>query len=273
MRKTACIAFIIVVIFIALAEMSFPFVGRGGGYTLIASTIGVTGGRNASGGGYNVTFTSETAFIHNTTNAAQNFSLGYIHMMDDSLASLIKTLLARESNRSLSAVWLADSFGRYNLTFTAPSTAGTYIIKINATWAETISGEALTTLNIRNAQTISLAAGGAFIIQNASGGNLAVIDAVGNMDIKGTLTQNQEPPTADYNEFIIQNSSGGLNLVITNPEGNLLIKNVLTQNQPSLSPTLRSFIIQNNTGATVAYVNSTGGLFLTGSLTESVLFS
>ena len=74
-------------------------------------------------------------------------------------------------------------------------------------------------------------------------------------------------------DFVIQNSTGGLNLVITNPEGNLLIKNALTQNQGTLSPTLSSFIIQNNTGKTVAYVNSTGGLFLIGSLTQNVAFS
>ena len=74
------------------------------------------------------------------------------------------------------------------------------------------------------------------------------------------------------NDFIVQNSSGGYNLVITNPEGNLLIKNSLTQNQGTLSPTLSSFVVQNNTGATVAYVNSTGGLFLVGSLAENVVF-
>jgi len=67
--------------------------------------------------------------------------------------------------------------------------------------------------------------------------------------------------------------SGSLNLVITNPEGNLLIKNALTQSLASISPTLKSFVIQNNTGATVAYVNSTGGLFLIGSLTQGVEFS
>jgi len=54
-----------------------------------------------------------------------------------------------------------------------------------------------------------------------------------------------------------------------NPEGNLLIKGAINENQDSpLSPTLNSFIIQNSTGSVVAYVNSTGGLFLTGTLTQ-----
>ena len=62
-------------------------------------------------------------------------------------------------------------------------------------------------------------------------------------------------------------------LVPTNPEGNLLIKGTLAQNQASpLSPTLSSFIVQNKTGATVAYINSTGFMFVTGALTENVLF-
>ena len=125
-------------------------------------------------------------------------------------------------------------------------------------------------------------------MQDSTGANLAVIDSIGNMNIKGTSTQNTEP-TADANDFLVQNSTGGLNLVITcqkskisehsknlrflmNPEGNMLIKNTLNQNLGALSPTLNSFIIQNNTGQVVAYVNNTGGLFLTGTLTEQVLF-
>ena len=84
---------------------------------------------------------------------------------------------------------------------------------------------------------------------------MAVIDASGNMDIAGTITQSAEP-TSGLKDFVIQNSTGGLNLVITNPAWNLLIKNVLTQNQGSLSPTLKPSIIQNSTGATVAYVKN-----------------
>ena len=66
---------------------------------------------------------------------------------------------------------------------------------------------------------------------------------MGNANIKGTLTQDAEP-TADTNDFVIQNSTGGLNLVLTQPEGNLLIKDPLVQNQNSpLSPALNSFVI------------------------------
>ena len=43
--------------------------------------------------------------------------------------------------------------------------------------------EALTTLNVKNNPTISLAAGGAFSIQNSSGNNIAVIDSTGTMNM------------------------------------------------------------------------------------------
>ena len=94
---------------------------------------------------------------------------------------------------------------------------------------------------------------------------------MGNANIKGTLTQDAEP-TADTNDFVIQNSTGGLNLVLTQPEGNLLIKNSLNQNQGGLSPTLNSFVVENRSRQVVAYVNSTGGMYITGALTENVLF-
>jgi len=93
------------------------------------------------------------------------------------------------------------------------------------------------------------------------------------VNILGSLSQNSEL-YAGPKDFAIQNSSGGLNLVITNPQGNLSIKGSLLQNQASpLVPTLSSFIIQNKTGNVVAYVNSTGGMYITGALTENVLFS
>ena len=79
-----------------------------------------------------------------------------------------------------------------------------------------------------------------------------VIDSAGNVDIAGTLTQSATM-TADTNDFVIKNS--------------------LNQNQASpLTPTLNAFVVQNKTGNVVAYINSTGFMFITGSLTEQVLF-
>ena len=98
-------------------------------------------------------------------------------------------------------------------------------------------------MQVKASQSIDLSAAGGFIVQDNAGASLFVIDSMGNASIKGTLTQDAEP-TADTNDFAIQNSTGGLNLVITQPEGNLLIKNSLNQNQNSpLSPALNSFVI------------------------------
>jgi hypothetical protein len=273
-EKISKIAAILIftIMFIISAQIAFPFTGSGGGYTLRTAVMSATGG-NATDGNYNLKFTSETASIANDSITGNyNASVGYIHTLESQLPALVVTVYALEANRSSWGLWLTNSKGDYNFSFVAPSSTGFYIIKINGTWSESIPGESLTILDVGNTQIVNLAAGGQFIVQNASGGNLAIFDSYGNADIKGTLTQNAEP-TADANDFVIQNSTGGLNLVITNPEGNMKIKNSLTQNQGTLSPTLNSFIIQNSTGATLAYSNSTGGLFLVGPLTESVHFS
>ena len=39
------------------------------------------------------------------------------------------------------SITMTDSYGNYNYTFTAPSGAGTYPVKVNATWTDTIPGE------------------------------------------------------------------------------------------------------------------------------------
>lgn len=110
-----------------------------------------------------------------------------------------------------------------------------------------------------------------FEIRNAEDSKLAVFDPSGNLKIKGILIQNTTP-TADENDFAVQNSSGGLNLVVMNPEGNLLIRGILNENQEVLVPTPNSLILQYKDNSTFAYANSTGSLFLRGALTENALF-
>ncbi len=73
-------------------------------------------------------------------------------------------------------------------------------------------------------------------------------------------------------DFFIQDSDEDINLIITNPEGNLQIKGSLNENRSELSPGSNSFVIKNKGRSIVAYVNSSGSLFLTGTLTESVSF-
>jgi glycerophosphoryl diester phosphodiesterase len=99
---------------------------------------------------------------------------------------------------------------------------------------------------------------------------LLVIDSLGNANIKGNLTENANL-TADGNDFVIEYSNGDLNMVVSNPYGNLLLKGVLLESLSLLNPTPNSFIIENKVGSVIAYVNSTGSLFLTGTLTEEAL--
>jgi|TARA_Y100000031_G_scaffold149388_1_gene187144 hypothetical protein len=261
---------ILVLMFILAIRLAMSFVATGEGYTVETATIGTIGG-NATDDSFNVKFTSETAFVQNkTTSSDYTIALGYTQTLD--APGMEKTVHAREANKSLSALWLTDSFGDYNLTFIANSTNGAYIIKVNGTWYNTIPGEQFSTLTVKVSQTIDLEAGGSFKIQDATGTDIAVWDSLGNLNIKGLLTQNAEP-TSDANDFVIQNSSGGLNLVVTNPEGNLLIKNSLNQNEAiPISPTQKAFIIQNSSGDAISYVNHTGALFLMGTLTQDVLF-
>ncbi len=112
---------------------------------------------------------------------------------------------------------------------------------------------------------------GSFEIRDKSDKLLAVIDSLGNMNIKGVLQQNSEP-SADSDDFSIQDANGGLNAAIINPEGNLVIKGTLNENVGDLIPTANSFIIQDRDGINVAYFSSTGSLFLKGTMTENVVF-
>ena len=127
------------------------------------------------------------------------------------------------------------------------------------------------TLNETTIQISNCSIGGCFIIQNASGSNIAVFDSFGNLDIKGTYTLNTIP-TADANDFVIQNSTGALVFVVTNPEGNMKIRGSLNENQGPLSAPLGSFVIQNSSAESIAYIDNTGNLFLKNTLEDNVDF-
>ncbi len=108
-----------------------------------------------------------------------------------------------------------------------------------------------------------------FEIRDSEDNKLAVFDSFGNLEIKGNLTQDI---LADENDFIIKDIDDSLNLVVTNPEGNLQIRGSLNKNEGVLNPGPDSFVIKNKNGEVVAYVNSTGSLFLSGTLAESISF-
>lgn len=144
---------------------------------------------------------------------------------------------------------------------------GERLTYITANDSEKIAISNLFMINVTNA---NLSVAGSFIIQNSSGHNLAIIDSSGSMKIRGVLTQNTEP-ISNPNDFGVQGPEGNLNLVITT-KGDLMIKGNLYENQSNLIATPNSFIIQNKTEAIVAYINSTGNLFLAGAFGENASF-
>ncbi|MBI3027875.1 hypothetical protein HYY70_07235 [Candidatus Woesearchaeota archaeon] len=153
--------------------------------------------------------------------------------------------------------------------------AGERLVYIAANDSELSAFSNLFLINVSGFEAVDVASNISplyfFEIRNIKDNKLAVFDSLGNLRLKGTLSQNIEP-IADENDFAIQNSDGSLNAVIKNPEGNMLIKGSLNENQSLLIATQNSFIIQDKSNETVAYINSTGSLFLKGALTDNVLF-
>lgn len=109
-----------------------------------------------------------------------------------------------------------------------------------------------------------------FEIRNTLQRKLAVFDSLGNLKIRGGLTQNTVPVSGG-NDFAVENQENGFNMVI-NLEGNMQLRESIYEEQSLLIPTPNSFIIQDKNAETVAYLNSTGSLFLKGKLTENVSF-
>ena len=110
---------------------------------------------------------------------------------------------------------------------------------------------------------------GRFEVRDKDDNKLMVIDSFGNLNIKGNLIQNA---SIDENDFVIEGENNSFNLVVTNPEGNLQIKGSINEDEGALNPGPDSFVVINKGGGVVAYVNSTGSLFLRGTLSEGVLF-
>jgi hypothetical protein len=76
---------------------------------------------------------------------------------------------------------------------------------------------------------------------------------------------------AGEDDFVVGGVNESINFIVTNPEGNLFLRGFLNENQSLLVPTPDSFVVQTVDNRVLAYVNSTGSLFLTGSLTENAL--
>jgi len=164
-----------------------------------------------------------------------------------------------------------DNDGNYNYTLTAPNTAGNYTVKVNTTY-NGMSAEATGTLIVQSTGGVGVNCTSykCFIIRS-SGNPIAIFDALGAVDLKGTLTT-LATGGPDANDFIIRNSTGSSVFWVDDSTGNAYALGSLSENNGvACSPPAGSFFIRGNNSECVAYVNSTGDLWLKGDLRESVL--
>ena len=103
------------------------------------------------------------------------------------------------------------------------------------------------------------------IIKNSTKGNVAFFDNLGNVVLKGGLTQNcLTNPTS--NAFIITNQSGS-SVAWINSSGSMCIDGTLAENGVKSLNCNNAFMIRNSSGANVACIyRSNGNLSLVGYL-------
>lgn len=110
-----------------------------------------------------------------------------------------------------------------------------------------------------------------FCVEDSSGDPVAWIDDIGNLVLKGSLTQNGNPAATASSEFIAKNASDTILATINMSSGNMVIAGSLNEEQSSLSPSgSDDFIVKDGDGYVVAYINDdNGNLYLKGKLYEN----
>jgi hypothetical protein len=101
-----------------------------------------------------------------------------------------------------------------------------------------------------------------------SGTTSAQIDAFGNLLLSGSFTEQTNQSRSANDEWII-NRVGEDILILDAVFGNAYIDGELFENQETLTPEVNSFIIQDVLGETVLYLNSSGSLFMKGTVHET----
>ncbi|UCD07296.1 MAG: LamG domain-containing protein [Candidatus Aenigmatarchaeota archaeon] len=168
---------------------------------------------------------------------------------------------------------VTDSSGDYNYSFTAPSSAGTYPVKINVTYAG-IYGENLTNFDVENyiidggSGTTCNSANPCLYIKDSTGtGEIeARFDDNGYVDVKGDYASEQSSPSPPDDSFIIQDSGGTVVLYI-DTNGNLNTTGKFIKQASPIPGGNNDFIIQDSTGAIAGYIDRlTGNMYFKGDL-------
>ena len=110
--------------------------------------------------------------------------------------------------------------------------------------------------------------------KNASGEAMGSFTDGGNLALKGTLTQSQATITPDgaKDEWIVYNASAVPKALIqmdSTLSGNMYICGTLITGTISLATIEEIFVYKNSAGTPVAAIDTTGNLYLTGTLYEN----
>jgi hypothetical protein len=107
----------------------------------------------------------------------------------------------------------------------------------------------------------SCSAYGCFIIKNASGSAMAIIDGVGAVDISGSVLWNSIG-TPNGRDFVIKNSTGSIIFWIDDTNGNMRSTGTYFDlRNTSITPPAGSFVVKNKTGVAVSFIGPNGSIW------------
>jgi len=107
---------------------------------------------------------------------------------------------------------------------------------------------------------------GCFTIIDSSSNTRAIFDGGGFLDIEGSITQSSIG-TPNGNDFIIRNSASVNKAWVDDANGNMRIAGTVSDDhQIYCTPPANSFIIKDSSGNCVAYIDSSGNVWLRGRL-------
>jgi hypothetical protein len=152
-----------------------------------------------------------------------------------------------------------------NVTKTLTGSAGA---SVGYMWYANDSAGNWNVTGIRTFQTIGNPQGNKFDIKNNTGSTVASIDSVGNMYIRGVVTESQSTLNPPANSFVVQNNTGSTVAYINNA-GSLFLRGVISTYSDLLGRTTTNLEIRNASDSLVAFFDNAGNLKIKGDIAQS----
>jgi len=208
----------------------------------IDSYINITNGTNAVGATFTGRDKNNNLIFSDTTNASGNAAR-------KTVISMIKSITQN------------TTFSLYNMTASLAGAVSVSNTTVNVTRNLMIN------LQIdRGANFTDCATNKCIFIKNKAGDNKAAFDSLGNVDLEGNVYMNGAG-TATGNDFLIKNKAGTTKAWVDNVNGTLMIAGGVTQKQGTYcTPPANSWIVRSKAGNCVAYIDTSGNLWLRGTL-------